>query len=72
MRHLSPDQNADYARSCYDTEASEFLVGIFVYPFYLLFLVGPAQFYAEITELFRIGAKHPYVPGHIWEEIPWW
>ena len=45
---------------------------IFVYPFYLLFLVGPAQFYAEITELFRIGAKHPYVPGHIWEEIPWW
>lgn len=45
---------------------------IFVYPFYLLFLVGPAQFYAELTELFRIGAKHPYVPDHIWEEIPWW
>jgi hypothetical protein len=45
---------------------------IFVYPFYLLLLVGPAQFYAELTELFRIGAKHPYVPDHIWEEIPWW
>jgi cellulose synthase/poly-beta-1,6-N-acetylglucosamine synthase-like glycosyltransferase len=45
---------------------------IFVYPFYLLFLVGTAQFYAEVTELFRIGAKHPYVPDHIWEEIPWW
>lgn len=45
---------------------------IFIYPFYLLFLVGPAQFYAEVTELFRIGAKHPYVPEHIWEEVPWW
>jgi hypothetical protein len=45
---------------------------IFLYPFYLLFLVAPAQWYAEITELFRIGAKHHYVPDHIWNEIPWW
>ena len=30
------------------------------------------QFYAEVAELFRFGAKHPYVPDHIWEEIPWW
>ncbi|MBV8399997.1 MAG: glycosyltransferase family 2 protein [Acetobacteraceae bacterium] len=43
-----------------------------LYPFYLLFLVGSAQWYAEMTELFRIGAKHHYVPDHIWEEIPWW
>jgi hypothetical protein len=45
---------------------------IFVYPFYVPCLVGPAQYYGELTELFRIGAKHPYVPDHIWEEITWW
>jgi hypothetical protein len=28
--------------------------------------------YAEWMELFRVGAKHPYVPDHVWEEIPWW
>jgi cellulose synthase/poly-beta-1,6-N-acetylglucosamine synthase-like glycosyltransferase len=43
-----------------------------LFPFYMLFIVGLSQMYAEITELFRIGAKHPYVPDHIWEEIPWW
>jgi cellulose synthase/poly-beta-1,6-N-acetylglucosamine synthase-like glycosyltransferase len=43
-----------------------------LFPFYMLFVVGLSQMYAEITELFRIGAKHPYVPDHIWEEIPWW
>jgi len=45
---------------------------VFLYPFYLLFVVSPANFYAEVTELFRIGAKHHYVPDHVWEEIPWW
>jgi cellulose synthase/poly-beta-1,6-N-acetylglucosamine synthase-like glycosyltransferase len=45
---------------------------VLIYPFYLLFTVAPAQFYAEIAELFRIGAKHHYVPDHVWEEIPWW
>jgi poly-beta-1,6-N-acetyl-D-glucosamine synthase len=45
---------------------------VFLYPFYLLFMVSPANFYAEVTELFRIGAKHHYVPDHVWEEIPWW
>jgi len=45
---------------------------IFIYPFYLFFLVDLAQVYAELTELFRIGVKHPYVPDHVWEEIPWW
>jgi cellulose synthase/poly-beta-1,6-N-acetylglucosamine synthase-like glycosyltransferase len=45
---------------------------IFLFPFYLLFLIAVPQYYAEITELLRIGAKHPYVPDHIWEEIPWW
>jgi hypothetical protein len=45
---------------------------LFLYPFYLPFVVGPPQYYAEIAELFRFGAKHPYVPDHIWEEIPWW
>jgi cellulose synthase/poly-beta-1,6-N-acetylglucosamine synthase-like glycosyltransferase len=45
---------------------------IFLFPFYLLFLVAVPQYYAEFTELFRIGAKHHYVPDHIWEEIPWW
>jgi cellulose synthase/poly-beta-1,6-N-acetylglucosamine synthase-like glycosyltransferase len=44
----------------------------FVFPFYMLFIVGLSQMYAEITELLRIGAKHYYVPDHIWEEIPWW
>ena len=45
---------------------------LFLYPFYLPFVVGPPQYYAEIAELFRFGAKHPYVPDHIWEEISWW
>ena len=44
----------------------------FLFPFYMLFIVQAAQIYAEITELFRIGSKHYYVPDHIWEEIPWW
>lgn len=44
---------------------------IFLYPFYVLWLELP-NIYAEWSELFRIGAKHHYVPDHIWEEIPWW
>ena len=44
---------------------------LFFYPFYVLWLELP-NIYAEWSELFRIGAKHPYVPDHIWEEIPWW
>ena len=44
---------------------------IFLYPFYVLWLELP-NIYAEWSELFRIGAKHPYVPDHIWEEVPWW
>ena len=44
---------------------------LFLYPFYMIFLRGPTM-YAEMCELLRIGAKHPYVPDHIWEEIPWW
>jgi hypothetical protein len=45
---------------------------VFLYPFYLLFLVTPANLCSEIAELFRLGAKHHYVPDHVWEEIPWW
>jgi cellulose synthase/poly-beta-1,6-N-acetylglucosamine synthase-like glycosyltransferase len=44
---------------------------VWVYPFYYIWLLGPVV-YAEIAELFRIGAKHPYVPDHVWKEIPWW
>jgi biofilm PGA synthesis N-glycosyltransferase PgaC len=44
---------------------------LFLYPFYALHLRIP-NMYAEFCELFRIGAKHPYVPDHIWKEIPWW
>jgi cellulose synthase/poly-beta-1,6-N-acetylglucosamine synthase-like glycosyltransferase len=44
---------------------------VLIYPFYFLWLMGPLV-YAELAELFRIGAKHPYVPDHIWKEIPWW
>jgi hypothetical protein len=44
---------------------------IFLYPFYVLWLEAP-NIYAGWSELFRIGAKHPYVPDHVWEEIPWW
>jgi len=44
---------------------------IFLYPFYVLWLEVP-NIFAEWSELLRIGAKHPYVPDHIWEEIPWW
>lgn len=42
-----------------------------LYPFYVLWLRLPIL-YAEFCELCRIGAKHPYVPDHIWHEIPWW
>ena len=44
---------------------------VFLYPFYVVWLELPT-IYAEWSELFRVGAKHPYVPDHIWEEIPWW
>jgi len=44
---------------------------VFLYPFYFLWLLLPVL-YAEVCELCRIGAKHPYVPDHVWEEIPWW
>jgi biofilm PGA synthesis N-glycosyltransferase PgaC len=42
-----------------------------LYPFYLLSWTGPVM-YAELCEVLRLGAKHPYVPDHVWEEIPWW
>ncbi len=44
---------------------------IFLAPCYFVWLLGPLL-YAEFCELFRIGTKHPYVPDHIWREIPWW
>jgi poly-beta-1,6-N-acetyl-D-glucosamine synthase len=44
---------------------------LFVFPFYMLSLRIPVM-YAEFCELFRIGAKHPYVPDHVWQETPWW
>jgi poly-beta-1,6-N-acetyl-D-glucosamine synthase len=44
---------------------------LFLYPLYMLWLRVPI-IYGEATELIRIGAKHPYVPDHVWEEIPWW
>jgi cellulose synthase/poly-beta-1,6-N-acetylglucosamine synthase-like glycosyltransferase len=44
---------------------------VFLYPFYYLWLMPPVL-HAEICELLRIGAKHPYVPDHVWQEIPWW
>ena len=44
---------------------------VFLYPFYNLWLLGPLL-YAQSSELFRIGTKHPYVPDHVWQEIPWW
>jgi biofilm PGA synthesis N-glycosyltransferase PgaC len=42
-----------------------------LFPFYSLSLRIP-NMYAEICEFVRIGAKHPYVPDHVWEKIPWW
>jgi cellulose synthase/poly-beta-1,6-N-acetylglucosamine synthase-like glycosyltransferase len=44
---------------------------ITLYPFYILWLLFPMM-YAEWMELIRVGAKHPYVPDHVWKEIPWW
>jgi cellulose synthase/poly-beta-1,6-N-acetylglucosamine synthase-like glycosyltransferase len=44
---------------------------VFIFPFYRLFLRVPVM-YGQFCELIRIGAKHPYVPDHIWQEIPWW
>jgi hypothetical protein len=44
---------------------------LFAFPFYLLWLRIPVM-YAEFCEMVRIGAQHPYVPDHVWQEIPWW
>ncbi len=44
---------------------------LFLFPFYSLSLRIP-NMYAEVCEFVRIGAKHPYVPDHVWEKIPWW
>ena len=41
------------------------------YPFYLVWWTIP-KMYAEMSELFRIGAHHYYVPDHVWNESPWW
>jgi cellulose synthase/poly-beta-1,6-N-acetylglucosamine synthase-like glycosyltransferase len=42
-----------------------------LYPFYLMWWTGP-KMVAEMSELFRIGAHHYYVPDHVWNESPWW
>ncbi len=60
------------ARDLTNSPAPRNFMLCFLFPFYMLFIVQAAQIYAEITELFRIGSKHYYVPDHIWEEIPWW
>jgi cellulose synthase/poly-beta-1,6-N-acetylglucosamine synthase-like glycosyltransferase len=44
---------------------------LFIFPFYM-FSLRLVNMYAMFCELVRIGAKHPYVPDHIWQEIPWW
>jgi cellulose synthase/poly-beta-1,6-N-acetylglucosamine synthase-like glycosyltransferase len=44
---------------------------LFLFPFYM-FSLRLVNMYAMFCELVRIGAKHPYVPDHIWQEIPWW
>jgi len=60
------------ARDFTRVPANEDFVLVFLLPFYFIYLVSLAQYEAFLTELFRIGTKHPYVPDHIWEEIPWW
>jgi len=42
-----------------------------LFPFYKLVLRS-AIMAVELGELLRIGVKHPYVPDHVWQEIPWW
>jgi cellulose synthase/poly-beta-1,6-N-acetylglucosamine synthase-like glycosyltransferase len=42
-----------------------------LYPFYMLWWTIP-KMCAEMSELFRIGAHHHYVPDHVWNESPWW
>lgn len=44
---------------------------IFLMPLYRLWLYIPVLS-TQFCELVRIGAKHPYVPDHVWQEIPWW
>lgn len=29
-------------------------------------------FHAQVSEMFRIGIKHPYVPERIWQQVPHW
>jgi cellulose synthase/poly-beta-1,6-N-acetylglucosamine synthase-like glycosyltransferase len=41
------------------------------YPFYLVWWTMP-KMCGEMSELFRIGAQHNYVPDHVWNESPWW
>jgi cellulose synthase/poly-beta-1,6-N-acetylglucosamine synthase-like glycosyltransferase len=42
-----------------------------LYPFYMMWWTIP-KMGAEMSELFRIGAHHHYVPDHVWNESPWW
>lgn len=59
------------AREISNTPKFKYFPLILVYPFYMLWL-QLILLYSECSELARIGTKHPYVPDHVWEEIPWW
>ena len=41
------------------------------FPFYVIWWTTP-KMWAEMCEMFRIGAHHYYVPDHVWNESPWW
>jgi hypothetical protein len=40
-------------------------------PFFRL-MVRIVVFHAQVSEMLRIGSKHPYVPERIWRETPHW
>jgi biofilm PGA synthesis N-glycosyltransferase PgaC len=44
---------------------------LLAFPFYKFGLVWVSRA-AMFLELLRIGVRHPYVPAHVWSEIPHW
>jgi poly-beta-1,6-N-acetyl-D-glucosamine synthase len=44
---------------------------LLVFPFYRLAL-RTVMMTGQLAELLRIGAQHPYVPDHVWQETPRW
>ncbi len=39
---------------------------------FMRLILRVAVFHAQVSEMFRIGIKHPYVPERVWQQVPHW